>query len=108
MFIVIAMLTARRRSEIEALTPGSCFQDAAGDYWLHVYIAKTLQRHENIPVPAAVYHAVTVMETLSASARAASDDPSIWQIKYPSRAAVARLQPADTGTQCVSGCLRRS
>ena len=96
-FIVIAMLTARRRYEIEELTPGSCFRDAAGDYWLHVYIAKTLQRHENIPVPAAVYHAVTVMETLSASARAESDDPSIWQIKRPGQGAVIRLQPADTG-----------
>ena len=92
-FVVIAVLSARRRSEILDFSPGCCTKDEFGDYWLHTYIAKTLRRYEDIPVPAAVHQAVSIMETLSASARAASEGHSIWRLSRRATGAVSQFEP---------------
>ena len=78
-FIVIAGLSARRLGEILELGHGRCRKDSTGNYWLKTYIEKTGQEYDEVPVPESVYKAIRCMETLSETARQATNRDCIWQ-----------------------------
>ena len=78
-FVVIASLSARRLGEITNLVAGCTYEDSDGNFWLRIYIEKTLQDYDQIPVPAAVREAVMCMEQVSEEARMGSGHDSIWQ-----------------------------
>lgn len=78
-WIVIAAFTARRREEIDDLEDGCLRGDEQSGWWLQIYIAKTLQRNEWIPVPALVVRAVEKMLAISASARHRSGTGRLFQ-----------------------------
>ena len=80
-FIVIAGLSARRSGEILELGAGRCRRDSTGEYWLKTYIEKTSQEYDEIPVPESVYDAIICMETLSTTARQATNQDCIWQFQ---------------------------
>ena len=80
-FAVIAALSARRRGEIADLGAGCTYQDIDGAHWMRVYIEKTTQRYDQIPIPDAVHQAVQCMETISAEARKNTGNDSIWQFQ---------------------------
>lgn len=80
-FTVIASLTARRLEEILDLGEGCVVKDLDGQYWLKIYIEKTSQRYDQVPIPVAVAKAIQVMERVSETARDISGDDSIWQIQ---------------------------
>ena len=77
-FIVIAGLSARRLGEILELGHGRCRMDSTGEYWLKAYIEKTSQEYDEVPVPKSVYEAILCMETLSETARRATNQDCIW------------------------------
>lgn len=81
--VIIAAFTARRASEIRALKFGCIKKDKAGDYWLRVYIHKTLQGYTSIPVPLLVVKAIRVLERLSKSARLQTGTEFLLQLKVP-------------------------
>ncbi|MDR6661332.1 hypothetical protein J2W51_003918 [Tardiphaga robiniae] len=78
-WIVIAAFSARRDREIDELT-GDCLagSDASG-WWLHVYIEKTMQRKDWIPIPNVVARAIEVQKAISAEARLQGGAPQIFQ-----------------------------
>lgn len=78
-WIIIAAFTARRRSEIDDLRDGCLRGDEKSGWWLDVYIAKTLQRNEWIPVPKLVVRAVEQMSVISANARQRSGTDQLFQ-----------------------------
>lgn len=80
-FVVIAALSARRVDEIADLGADCVVRDDDGHYWLKVYIEKTNQRYDQIPVPVAVQRAISCMELISKTARESSGTDSIWQMK---------------------------
>ena len=80
-FIVIAGLSARRLGEILELGHGRCRKDSTGNYWLKTYIEKTSQEYDEVPVPESVYEAIRCMETLSETARQATNRDCIWQFR---------------------------
>ena len=80
-FIVIAGLSARRSGEILELGAGRCRKDSTGEYWLRTYIEKTSQEYDEVPVPECVYDAIICMETLSETARQATNQDCIWQFR---------------------------
>lgn len=78
-WIIIATFTARRLEEINELEDGCLHGDASNGRWLEIYIEKTLQRKEMIPVPLIVEKAVRVLETISADARRNTGDKLLFQ-----------------------------
>jgi hypothetical protein len=78
-WIIIAAFTARRDEEVDDLRIGCIRGDDTNGYWLHVYIEKTLQRKEWIPVPSLVARAVTTLTVISESARAKSGSDQLFQ-----------------------------
>jgi hypothetical protein len=78
-WIIIAAFTARRDEEIDGLQEGCLRGDADTGWWLHVYIEKTLQQKEWIPVPGLVARAVEVLLAMSAEARVVSGDNKLFQ-----------------------------
>ena len=89
-WISIAAFTARRDEEIDDLRDGCLRGSDASGWWLHVYIEKTLQRKEWIPIPLLVARAVEVLSVVSASARNATKDDRLFQW-LPPNGAVARI-----------------
>ena len=92
-FAVIAGLTARRCGEIMDLGAGCTFVDMDGHHWIRIYVSKTLRKHEQIPVPAAVHQAVECLEEISAEAREETGDDSLWQYGSRQMARFVRLRP---------------
>lgn len=90
-FVVIAAFTARRVEEIADLGAGSIEKDGAGHHWLKIYIEKTSQRYDQIPVPISVQKAISSMESISKGAREKSDDDSIWQMEVTT---VRKIKPS--------------
>jgi hypothetical protein len=78
-WIMIAAFSARRDEEIDDLRVGCIRGDAEGGWWLHVYIEKTLQRKEWIPVPSLVARAVELLQAISRSARARTGSDRLFQ-----------------------------
>lgn len=78
-WIIIAAFSARRDKEIDELEEGCIRGDDASGYWLHVYIEKTLQRKEWIPVPSLVARAIAVLSAISAGARQDSGSNRLFQ-----------------------------
>ncbi|MDH2133999.1 site-specific integrase [Sphingobium yanoikuyae] len=78
-FIVIATFTARRLEEILDLRVDSLRGNDLDGYFLEIYIEKTLQRKEAIPVPNVVAAAFKVLMKLSARAREAAGNDVIFQ-----------------------------
>jgi hypothetical protein len=78
-WIVIAAFSARRDQEIDDLRVGCLRGDPASGHWLHVYIEKTLQRKEWIPVPELVAQAISILERISAQARLSSNSDYLFQ-----------------------------
>lgn len=77
-FIIIATFTARRHEEILDLRLGCLRGNDRDGYFLRIYIEKTLQRKEWIPVPNIVARAVEVLLRISERARAATGSNRIF------------------------------
>lgn len=82
-WIVIAAFSARRAGEIDDLRAGCIRGDEDSGWWLHVYIEKTLQRKEWIPVPTLVAHAVEMLELISDAARKEAGSDRLFQWMRP-------------------------
>lgn len=74
--ILVGGLSARRRGELESMRAGSAEQDPFGNWWLSVYIEKTIRDLDRIPVPSSVAYAVGILERLSRTAR--QNDAEGW------------------------------
>ena len=92
-FAVIAALSARRRSEIADLGAGCVHEDSEGRHRLWIYIAKTEQDYNQIPIPAAVHKAVRCMEAISEDARKRTGTDGIWQFHADHGNKVRSLRP---------------
>lgn len=82
-WIIIAAFTARRDEEIDDLREGCLRGDETSGWWMHVYIEKTLQRKEWIPVPRLVAKAIEVLSTISGSARRTTGTDRLFQWQSP-------------------------
>lgn len=82
-WIIIAAFTARRAEEINDLRNDCLLGDNESGSWLHVYIEKTLQRKEWIPVPRMVVHAVEMLRRISETARSGTQDDKLFQWLSP-------------------------
>lgn len=82
--IVIALFSARRKTEITSLQSHSLRQDDEGRDWLEVWVSKTLRDFDTIPVPASVRQAINVLCELSAAARAKSRESWLFDFLVPS------------------------
>ncbi|WP_159832219.1 tyrosine-type recombinase/integrase [Novosphingobium sp. TCA1] len=78
-FIVIATFTARRHEEILDLRADCLRGNDHDGYFLEIYIEKTLQRKEWIPVPNLVAKAVEVLLAISRRAREAGENDLLFQ-----------------------------
>ena len=78
-WILIAGFSARRDEEIDNLRFGCISGDASSGYWLDVYIEKTLQTNESIPVPTLVAKAIEVLSSISAVARSQTGNDRLFQ-----------------------------
>ena len=92
-WIIIAAFTARRREEVNDLRQGSLRGDVHSGWWLEIYIEKTLQRKEWIPIPGMVALAVQTLEAISEDARAESGTDFLFQWRNQS-GRVQKLNPA--------------
>ena len=92
-WILIAGFSARRDGEIDDLRFGCISGDASSGYWLDVYIEKTLQTNESIPVPTLVAKAVEVLSSISAVARSKTGTDRLFQWIGPS----GQLRKIDIG-----------
>ncbi len=92
-FSVIAALSARRADEIEDLGAGCYTLDDDKHAWLIVYIEKTLQKYDKIPVPTSVLRAIECLEQISKGARDNSKNDSLWQWLDESSGEVMELAP---------------
>ena len=78
-WIIVAAFSARRDEEIDDLREGCIRGDDGSGHWLHVYIEKTLQQKEWIPVPSLVARAVAILSAMSARARKRTDSDRLFQ-----------------------------
>lgn len=78
-WIVIAAFSARRKAEIDDLRDGCLRGNDTDGWWLQIYIEKTLQRRDWIPVPTLVARAVATLSTISRAAREASRTDHLFQ-----------------------------
>jgi hypothetical protein len=82
-WVLIAAFSARRDGEIDELGTDCLRGDDQTGWWLHVYIEKTLQRKEWIPVPGLVARAIHLLRALSAEARASTGSNQLFQWQSP-------------------------
>ncbi|MBC7102564.1 MAG: hypothetical protein H5U13_04950 [Parvibaculum sp.] len=82
-WIVIAAFTARRDGEIDDLRDDCLRGDEESGWWLNVYIEKTLQRKEWIPIPSLVARAIEIMMAISAAARSENGTNNLFQWLRP-------------------------
>ena len=94
-FVVIAGLSARRVGEIMDLGADCTFVDMDGHHWIRIYIEKTLRTYDQMPIAAAVHHAVECLEEISAEARVATGDDSLWQYRFRPNGRFVRLRPKE-------------
>lgn len=78
-WIIIAAFSARRDEELDDLRVGCIQGKSATGYLMHVYIEKTLQRKEWIPVPYLVARAIEIMSLISETARHKSGTDHLFQ-----------------------------
>ena len=76
--VVIAAFSARRAAEITSLKAG-CIKQHNSNIWLTIFIHKTLQAEDTVPVPEIVKEAVSVLEKISAKARSDRGDDRLFQ-----------------------------
>ena len=81
--VVIATLSARRKSEIEGLRHDCLIYDNYGDPFLSVWIQKTLRHLDKIPVPMSIVRTVEVLLRLSADSREERNEPWLFSFKDP-------------------------
>lgn len=81
--IVIALFSARRKTEVTALRTNSLKKDDEGRDWLEVWVSKTLRDFDTIPIPASVRQAINVLCELSAAARAKSSESWLFDFVVP-------------------------
>lgn len=82
-WITITAFTARRVEEIDDLRDDCVRGDDVSGWWLQVYIEKTLQRKEWIPVPVMVVRAVDMLRRISETARHESQSDRLFQCVGP-------------------------
>lgn len=82
-WIVIAAFTARRDEEIDDLRDDCLRGDEESGWWLNVYIEKTLQRKEWMPIPSLVARAIESMMAISAAARSKNGTDHLFQWLRP-------------------------
>jgi integrase len=82
-WIIIAAFTARRVEEVNDLRDNCVRGDNESGWWLQVYIEKTLQRKEWIPVPRMVAQAVEMLRTISETARLNTQSDELFQYLSP-------------------------
>lgn len=82
-WILIATFSARRYEELIDLEDGCLVGSDEDGWWLNIYIEKTLQRKEWIPVPNVVERAGRVMISVSESARRKGGSKKIFQWYSP-------------------------
>lgn len=78
-WIVIAAFSARRKAEIDDLRDDCLRGNDADGWWLHIYIEKTLQRRDWIPVPTLVARAIATLSAISRAAREVSSTDHLFQ-----------------------------
>lgn len=78
-WIVIAAFSARRKAEIDDLRDGCLRGNDEDGWWLQIYIEKTLQRRDWIPVPTLVARAIATLSEISRAAREASRTDHLFQ-----------------------------
>lgn len=83
-WILIAAFTARRSEEISDLCEGCLRGSEQTGWWLHVYIEKTLQRKEWIPIPTLVAKAILALTAISERARKSTGTTQLFQWLSPS------------------------
>jgi len=94
--VVIAAFSARRAAEITGLK-ADCIPESDGQHWLKIFIHKTLQADDFVPVPEVVKKAVEVLEQISARARVQNNDDRLFQF-----ASEYSNWNADTATKTLS------
>ena len=82
-FVLIATFTARRHDEILDLEADCLRGNDKDGWWLYIYIEKTLQRKEWIPVPHVVARAVELLLELSREARRETGTHELFQWLSP-------------------------
>ncbi|MDF3382557.1 MULTISPECIES: hypothetical protein [unclassified Sulfitobacter] len=82
-WVLIAAFSARRDEEIDDLRNGCLRGDDESGWWLQIYIEKTLQRKEWIPVPGLVARAIRKLEQISFSARQQTGTDHLFQWRSP-------------------------
>lgn len=92
-FALIASLSARRDDEINDLGAGCCTKDDDGNAWLVIYIEKTLQTYDQVPVPDVVRLAIDCLERISRGAREFTKSDGLWQWYNPGSGRVKKLRP---------------
>jgi integrase len=88
-------MSARRKGEIESLQAGCATRDAFGEWWLSTYIEKTIRDLDQVPIPASVARAVSLLERLSAAGRKRTGMP--WLITIDSAYAAAAGESKQSG-----------
>ena len=78
-FILIAMFSARRKSELESLRHDCIVRDGAP--WLLAWIGKTMREVDRISVPESVARAVSILCWLSEDARNATGEPWLFSFQ---------------------------
>lgn len=91
--VVIAGLSARRLGEITNLGAGCTYKDVEDRCWIRIYIEKTLQDYDQVPIPEAVRKAVLCMEQVSEKARRQSGNDNIWQYESSHRKGSVSIRP---------------
>lgn len=78
-WIIIAAFTARRLEELNDLRDDCVKGDDESGWWLQVYIEKTLQRKEWVPVPKLVVCAIELLRKISSLSRHATKSDALFQ-----------------------------
>jgi hypothetical protein len=78
-WILVAAFSARRDKEVLEIEDGCLLGSDEDGWWVRFHIEKTLQRADAVPVPGIVASAIRRLMELSATARAATGEPSIFQ-----------------------------
>jgi integrase len=84
--MLIAGFSARRLTEFMSLKSNCVEESRPGVFNLSVYIEKTFQEYDRIPVPAMIKTVVQLLERLSGSAREENGTDWIFQVKHANEA----------------------
>lgn len=82
-WIVLATFTGRRLTELDRLKVDALHGSDRDGWWIRCYIAKTLKREEDIPVPNVAARAMELLARLSARARSARSDDHVFYWMSP-------------------------